>query len=190
MNKSESKYFNTALLMDEALLFLLDKKEYEFITVKEVCHKAGVSRSTFYLHYETMDDLLRETIQLVNKKFSNSFNEITERNDLTTSVLTNAKYLKPYLLFIKNNLKVYQLMHKKSELFSIEESTQKLYASIFAPALTNFEVNEEEQKYIFAFYCCGTLGIIKQWIKDKCKDDIDLIIDLISRNTFTNRKTK
>lgn len=58
MNKSESKYYNTALLMDEALLLLLEKKEYEFITVKEICVKAGVNRSTFYLHYESIDDLL------------------------------------------------------------------------------------------------------------------------------------
>ena len=29
MNKSESKYFNTALLMNEALLLLLEKKDYE-----------------------------------------------------------------------------------------------------------------------------------------------------------------
>ena len=61
MNKSESKYFNTALLMDEALLFLLEKKDFEFISVKEVCDKAGVNRSTFYLHYENMDDLLIRT---------------------------------------------------------------------------------------------------------------------------------
>ena len=40
MNKSESKYYNTALLMDESLLLLLEKKEYEFITVKEICEKA------------------------------------------------------------------------------------------------------------------------------------------------------
>ena len=47
MNKSESMYYNTALLMDEALLLLLEKKEYDFITVKEICEKAGVNRSTF-----------------------------------------------------------------------------------------------------------------------------------------------
>ena len=53
MNKSESKYYNTALLMDEALLLLLEKKDYDYITIKEICEKAGVNRSTFYLHYET-----------------------------------------------------------------------------------------------------------------------------------------
>ena len=56
MNKSESKYLNTARLMDEAFILLLDKKDYEFITVKEICEKAGVNRSTFYLHYETINE--------------------------------------------------------------------------------------------------------------------------------------
>lgn len=49
MNKNETKYLNTARLMNEALLILLEKKNYEFITVKEICKKAGVNRSTFYL---------------------------------------------------------------------------------------------------------------------------------------------
>ncbi len=54
MNKNESKYFNTALLMDEALIHLLTKKDIGYITVKEICEKAGVNRSTFYLHYEIL----------------------------------------------------------------------------------------------------------------------------------------
>lgn len=54
MSKSESKYFNTALRMDEALIALLEEKDLEYITVKEICHLAGVNRSTFYLHYATL----------------------------------------------------------------------------------------------------------------------------------------
>ena len=40
MNKSESKYFNTAQRMDEVLIDLLAKKSLDFITVKEICEKA------------------------------------------------------------------------------------------------------------------------------------------------------
>ena len=47
MNKSESKYFNTALRMDEALIALLEEKDLEYITVKEICHLSGLNRSTF-----------------------------------------------------------------------------------------------------------------------------------------------
>ena len=58
MNRSESKYFNTALLMDQALVELLKEKDFKYISVKEICAKAGVNRTTFYLHYETIADLL------------------------------------------------------------------------------------------------------------------------------------
>lgn len=63
MNKSE---FHTALRMEEALLALLERKDLEYITVKELCQEAGVNRSTFYLHYETIGDLLNETVEMIN----------------------------------------------------------------------------------------------------------------------------
>ena len=34
MNKNESKYFNTAIKMDQAFLELLEKKDFAYITVK------------------------------------------------------------------------------------------------------------------------------------------------------------
>lgn len=40
MNKSESKYFNTAKKMDIAFLELLEQKDFEYITVKEICKKS------------------------------------------------------------------------------------------------------------------------------------------------------
>ena len=73
MNKSESKYFNTAEKMDKAFLELLQRKDFSFITVKEICEKAGVNRSTFYLHYETVGDLLEESLEYMQKKFLASF---------------------------------------------------------------------------------------------------------------------
>ena len=61
--------------MDEALLLLLEKKDFEYITVKEICEKAGVNRSTFYLHYETTTDLLRESIEYLNKELQNKYRD-------------------------------------------------------------------------------------------------------------------
>lgn len=67
MNKSESRYFSTAVKMDRAFLELLDKKDLPFITVKEICERAGINRSTFYLHYENIGDLLAESAeQMIN----------------------------------------------------------------------------------------------------------------------------
>ena len=39
MNKSESKYFNTALRMDEALIALLEKKDLETSSSRSGCSR-------------------------------------------------------------------------------------------------------------------------------------------------------
>ena len=44
MNKSQSKYFNTAVKMDEALLSLLEKKDFEYITIKEICEEYSLKQ--------------------------------------------------------------------------------------------------------------------------------------------------
>lgn len=69
MTKSESKYFATAAKIDEAFLALLEKKDFAYITVKEICAAAGVNRSTFYLHYGTINDLLEESAGYINQQF-------------------------------------------------------------------------------------------------------------------------
>lgn len=110
MNKAESKYFNTANLMDEALMRLLEHKDYEYITVKEVCKKAGVNRSTFYLHYEKMDDLLAESLERLNQTFLSYFEgqtpEIISKIDespLSELIFLTNDYLLPYLNFVFEN---------------------------------------------------------------------------------------
>ena len=36
MNKNESKYFNTAIKMDQSFLELLEKKDFTYITDKQI----------------------------------------------------------------------------------------------------------------------------------------------------------
>ena len=106
MNKYESKYFNTALCMNEALISLLKIKYLEYITIKEICERAGVNRSTFYLHYETVTDLVNETVKTVNERFLLCFKdsdklegEIQDTN-LDNLILIKQDYLLPYLRFV------------------------------------------------------------------------------------------
>ena len=78
MKNYESKYFNTATKMDLALICLLKKKSFEYITVSEICETAGVNRSTFYLHYETIGDLLDETTRYLLNDFLSYFSTDTQ----------------------------------------------------------------------------------------------------------------
>lgn len=186
MNKNESKYFNTALLMDEALLLILERKDFEFITIKEICQKAGVNRSTFYLHYQNMNDLLEETIDLLNKRFASSFpKEITISQAINEDkILTQRKYLLPYLNFVKENKRAYKLTISNPSLFKSDVTFTRLYKSIFLPVLISSGTKEEERDYIFNFYMNGVVSIINKWLEKDCEDDVELIIDIIERLTF------
>ena len=99
LSKAESKYYNTACLMNEALILLLEKKDYSFITVKEICEKAGVNRSTFYLHYETMDDLLSESIEYVGNKLHKKYSEkVLNKQIISSSKLEPGTSSEPLFL--------------------------------------------------------------------------------------------
>lgn len=53
----------THKLLWEALMALMTEQEFEAITVKEICDRAMVHRTTFYKHYENKDDLLTRGMQ-------------------------------------------------------------------------------------------------------------------------------
>lgn len=184
-SKQQSKYFKTAELMDEALLLLLEKKDYDYISVKEVCQKAGVNRSTFYLHYENMNDLLEETIAHVNRRFYGSFpSGISTEGAVRDGLLTTSKYLTPYLTFIRDNKKVFRLINDKPELFHSSTAFRDYYERIIDPILDKQGVRPEEKEYVLAFYMGGTIDIVKRWLAKDCQDPIPFIVSLIER--FTN----
>ena len=184
MNKSESKYYNTALLMDEALLILLEKKEYQFITVKEICEKAGVNRSTFYLHYESIDELLIETIEMISKKFYDTFNKKqidVHNSNKDTLFFISDEYLFPYLNFIKENKKIYKLIHDKPLIFNSQKAFKEMYDGMFSCILDKHNVDKKEKEYIFSFFSFGLVAIIQKWIENDCKDDITLICNIMKK---------
>ena len=105
MTRSENKYFATAARMDEAFLELLKEKDFAYITVKEICEEAGVNRSTFYLHYETVNDLLAESDRyIIDKLMANmpqdtaEFIERLQTRPLEELHLITPEYLMPYLM--------------------------------------------------------------------------------------------
>lgn len=186
MNRFESKYFNTAYLMQQALINLLNKKEYEYISIKEICSQAGVNRSTFYLHYETKDDLLKECIEETNKRFidyfaqeNKSFLDKLNSLDLNELYFITPEYLKPYLLFIKDNKNVFYASLNQPYLMEVNKKYSSLYKYIIDPILNRFNVPEQEREYMVYFYIKGILAIVDEWIKEGCKDDIDFIINII-----------
>lgn len=58
--KQDLRIAITKRMIHEALLKLLEKKTIDKIKINELCEASGVNRATFYRHYETLQDVLRE----------------------------------------------------------------------------------------------------------------------------------
>lgn len=186
MNKSESKYFHTALRMDEALIALLEDKDLEYITVKELCHQAGVNRSTFYLHYETIADLVNETLEMINQRFLSYFPQQEEAvlgnmgsRNRAELVLVTREYLLPYLRFIQDNKKVYRAAFRNPSSMQTHVRYGELKQHILSPILERFEIPAAHRPYYIAYYVEGIAAIIKEWLRQDCEDAVEMIADII-----------
>lgn len=195
MNKSESKYFNTAIKMDEAFMELLEEKDFEYISVKEICERAGVNRSTFYLHYETIGDLLEESISYMNGKFQEYFNQNSENfvegidvADLKELYLVTPSYLKPYLEYIKEHQRIFLTAMKRSNALRLADTYDRMFTHVFSPIMDRFFVSEEEKKYLLSFYMNGILAVIKIWMSGNCEDDVDFIVKIISERIYPKER--
>lgn len=186
MNKSESKYFNTAIRMDEALISLIEKKDFEYITIKEICETAGVNRSTFYLHYENTRDLLNESLKLMHDRFYSCFSDTNgefkkrlkacSREEL---FLITPEYLEPYLKFIDEHRSLYKASIKNPDNFNADETYKMLYCEVFDPILDKFNVPQEEKEYFMKFYLNGISAIISKWLENDCNMPIDKVMKII-----------
>ncbi len=186
MNRNESRYFNTAVKMDKALIALLEKKDFEYITVKEICKTAGVNRSTFYLHYDNTSDLLKEASRYVTDSFIQYFSvdkiglEQGFCNfELEDLVFITPQYLTPYLTFVKENQRVYQTVIKRFEVMDFETVYNRLYTFIFDPVLERFNFPKNERNYILKFYLNGITAIIAVWLENNCRESIESISRII-----------
>ena len=194
MNKNESKYFNTAIKMDEALIALLEKKDFEYITVKEICDTAGVNRSTFYLHYENTSDLLAETTRYVIDKHM-SYYEIDkshislkfENRKREELLFITGEYLTPYLTFVKDNQRLFKISIKHFHSMNMNEVYGRMFEHIFSPILARFAVPEAERSYVMKFYLSGVFAIIMEWLSNNCSDDMNMIIKVITDCVMSER---
>lgn len=186
MTRSESKYFATAARMDEAFLALLGEKDFAYITVKEICEKAGVNRSTFYLHYETVNDLLAESARyIIDKLIENmpqdtaEFFEKLQTRPLEELQLITPEYLTPYLNFVKEYSRIFRASVEQASILGLNDAYLALNHHVFTPILNRFHVSPSEQKYLMPFYIHGLMGIINEWVKEDCKDSVEHIISVM-----------
>src|SRR5229473_7479882 len=64
----DRRSLRTKATLQHALNSLIQKRDYEAITIKDICDAANVGRSTFYAHYTSKDDLKRRGFEKLRKE--------------------------------------------------------------------------------------------------------------------------
>ncbi len=158
----------TDKLLKSALLERRKEKNIRNITVKELCEKAHLNRSTFYLHYKKPEDVLIEREEDALSKLEQDLKKQDSKQDsmkLWTILLENIKEYKEfyYLLFTQKEEHHFLLRRQKYYLQSPKERL-----------LSDEKRNDYRNNYRIA----GNLSILVSWLTDGCRIPTEVIARL------------
>lgn len=168
---------------------LLEKKDLAYITVKEICEAAGINRSTFYLHYETIGDLLAESVEHMNRHFQDYMAHDSEifvtklhTCPLEELYLVTPEYLVPYLRYIRGAPGGFSARRRKTPLCSGWTVPMTGCPAMYSRrSLSASACRSQDRPYMMTFYIRGLMAIIAEWLKGDCSDPEEHIIAVIHR---------
>lgn len=178
MNKHETKYQNTARKMNLALIALMEKKSFKLLTIKELCEKANVNRSTFYSHYQNLSDLLEETRSYIIHLF---IEEMTKREYTLDDYRTlSDEFLIPYLKVFSDNRNIFLISDFYPNAYRFSSNHLQMFEQIAIPTCQSFGITDRNAiSYLTTFYNTGCHSIIMQWLQGGCKEETSYVCDLI-----------
>ena len=195
--KTDRRVRKTKSQLKTGLAQLMREKSIREITVKELVDAVDINRSTFYLHYETISDLLSESVNYLNDQFLAYMKKDKEavvsrlqKCSLNELFLVTPEYLTPYLGYIKEYKKIFRTAIENAAVLELEKSYDKMFCYVFTPILERYEVPEKDRTYIMAFYIRGLMAIITEWLKTDCKDSIEYIITVIQKCVMRHQEEK
>ncbi len=163
----------TKKMLADSLLYWMQQKPIEHITIKEICEHAELNRSTFYLHYTDQYDLLTAVENTVISDTMECFASVSP--DASTR-----QFIMTFLSHVQTNRVLFQttLCQPNRESFRkrfINESLVYLREGI---GLTS---GSQEEQYALTFLLRGSLAMIQQWIESDFSMPMNTLANLIYR---------
>ncbi|OOM80564.1 TetR/AcrR family transcriptional regulator [Clostridium sp. BL-8] len=178
INQDDPRVLRTRQLIKEAFGTLLQKKEFDAITIKDIAQKAAINRATFYAHYEDKYALLEDIIeQAFNKMFPKQILDAQEFTDEICNKLIIMTY--NYILAFYKTCR----MDSKSIATLVDEKIRnmlkQMLESIFLKGDTFRTKDNLNIKMISAMTCSAIYGGAYSWFKDGENDRTDLLVDIV-----------
>lgn len=163
--KANEQYKNNEKTILDVFTKLLEEKDIQKITVKEICGDAHINRSTFYNHFEDVYGVLEKMWLIHAENMRYIF-----RKSHTSNKRENMRLI---LLYIKENELFYRVSFH-SPIFS------KMSAG-FEDMLKHHEMDSFnlKEQYKMEFIKQGMLSTIAYWLDSDCNLSIDELLDVI-----------
>jgi len=155
----------TKMMLRNAFTELIYFKPIQEISIKELCEKAGINRSTFYKHHSDIYELLAEIEADMFANFEASLAAVVNvpgGHDPGEVILCVFKYL-------KENADMCELAlgeHADSA-FTNKIIKYGRDRAIELVKRKNIKANPAHIEYLYSFISSGFVGIILKWYKDK-----------------------
>lgn len=160
--KENRKVRYTKMVLQDSLIELMKEKPISKITIKALCEKADINRSTFYAHYTDQFDLLRtiedETISWL-KEVAKSLIIETKQDEIMPILVSVMQY-------IADNSKHLQVLMSEQGDINFQKQLFMIIYEICGLNFTENSKNEPNNKELyFIFVVNGSVGVIRQWLK-------------------------
>lgn len=140
------------------LVLLYD--DYVNISVKELCDKAGLTRKTFYLHYEQIDDFFTLLQDEIIEKFNSAIVGLDIYNDVE-------KVVKVFFELNESD-PVYQKICLSPHYFYTKEHSRRKSVEVYKQKNEGSEVVHKDpsiQDYVITFYFYNGYLLYAKWVR-------------------------
>ena len=149
---------NTKNLISLALYTLMHKYDYDEISVKDICKRAGVSRMSFYRYYRMKDDIF---ITYCDERFEEFYNNIKSIKDLTINEFT----LKMFKFIDKYRRQIKVLFQAHREFMLLDQLNS--YTKYTISNLKSDHFTDQKNNPICTYFMSGGLfNVIVYWINN------------------------
>lgn len=176
------------ILLKNALMDLLGEKgSVTKISVRELCERADLNRSTFYAHYSEPKELLEEVEAELLDATREHLQKIGAENDIGAH-----RYLLSFLIYIKENDKPFRTL-------LIDAGDPEFRSKFMQQSIIQFVENlnisfpKDQEQYIYSYILNGSTGVIIQWMRSDYSIDENALVDLlffINQSALVNLATK
>lgn len=179
MNKQNNKrYKMSSEKIETAFLTLILNHKYEDITINQICKIAEINRSTFYSHYDDINDLIIK----IESRFANSFTGIFN-NGMRQSHEAFVDMFK----FVEKNKYFYKAFLNIPYITLAEKNSKQQVFSKIKENLNSSQKNNIEIFYRASFFGAGIKEICRIWLERDCRETPEEMA-LFIFNEYTNRK--